>query len=631
MSVRSSNKDLSDKNHSATPHGVMPHGVMLASRLYRLFKGHIKYMRLGTKLHALVMFSVFVPLFISLALFNIYVTSTMSSRSRATAVHSFDLLYAVLSNNFDYIHRNVTTLQIDASARELLQYGLDTQPALSQTKIKSHVNTLVSFIENRNIWNMRLLMYVSDANDFILDNTTYFPIKSVSEDQWYQSLVSKPYKNTWQYEKGDETLSYLVRVCKPADYYETMSILRITFAENLLRDTLANSLPMTKGSQILLEDDGHIITCASSGESVVETALGIPGEQFSTVTWSDVVIGGTRYQALARAFRQNPWRLIMLIPYGAKYNSVLDDRQWASILISALVCGVGIFVISVLFSRRISHRVSIVSNHMRNLKNGALQPLPNATEGDELGTLVESYNYLTEELKMLTIAQKLAAENQKKAEMKALMAQINPHFLYNTLEMINYYAYESKPEEVERIVELLSRFYRLCLNRGSDIGDLAGEIKLTEAYHSIQNIRYRGAITLVIDVPNNLLGASVPNIILQPIVENAIKHGVLKKTDPKGTIKITASEDGPDLIIQVTDNGVGMSAERLTQVSHGLQLANDMSVGGSHYGLKNIRERLIAYYGRGYGLSFKSPPDGDWTDSGVTVTIRLKKGEQPAP
>ena len=219
---------------------------------------------------------------------------------------------------------------------------------------------------------------------------------------------------------------------------------------------------------------------------------------------------------------------------------------------------------------------------------------------------------------MLTTARKLAAESQKKAEIKALLAQINPHFLYNTLEMINYYAYESKPDEVERIVMLLSRFYKLCLNQGSEFSELGKEAELIEAYWQIQNIRYRGAIQLQMDIPRHLTCCVVPHIILQPIVENAIKHGILKRDDRAGKIKISARESDGGLIIQIEDNGAGMSPERLRQISQGLHLANDMSVDGSHYGLKNIQERLVACYGPDYGISFESYPGR------TTATIRIK-------
>jgi two-component system sensor histidine kinase YesM len=581
----------------------------------------------------LTIFSVFFPLFVSLLLFNNYATHTVYSNARDMAGNSFSQLYSIFSGNFEAIRRNMLPLQIDTNTRLLLQ-SFDTISTLDQVKTKSHVNTLLAFVENKNIWNMRLSVFVNNASTFIIDEQYFFPVAAISHNQWYTKLLTQPYKNMWVYtppssstllpvEDESGTFSYIVRVCDPERYNETSAVVSLRFSEIDVRDTLRQSLPMMDGAYVFLADDENIIITESGGRAASEVLpplADIPGRQFSTTTWSALTWEGVRYHVQARAFKNNPWRLIMLVPYSDTFRTLLNDRQWLTLLVLALACGFCIFGISMRFSKSVSRRIGLVSERMSSLKDGVLQPLPAPVECDELGTLIESYNYLTEELSMLITAQNLAADSQKKAELTALQSQINPHFLYNTLEMINYFAYERKPEEVERIVVLLSRFYKLCLNKGNETTELIREMELTETYLNVQNIRYRGQIKFVVDIPHELYQYRLPHIILQPIVENAVKHGVLNRKEQTGTITISARDRGDDLIITVSDDGAGMSGERLRQISEGLQLANDMSVAGSHYGLKNIHERLVRYYGPGYGLSFQSEPG-----RGTAVTVRLSK------
>ena len=231
------------------------------------------------------------------------------------------------------------------------------------------------------------------------------------------------------------------------------------------------------------------------------------------------------------------------------------------------------------------------------MKDGELERLPEPKSMDEIGLLIESYNYLTGELKMLNAGRDMAAANQKRAEFIALQAQINPHFLYNTLEMINYFAMIGDAKQVERIVLLLSHFYKRCLNHGAEYTTLSQELDLTQTYFSIQEIRYRGKIRLEKQIPDILLTCQVPHIVLQPIVENAIHHGIMNTPEQEGTITISGLQDGDTLLISVHDDGAGIPAEKLMMLAKGMEFAYGMAEEGSHYGMRNIDKRLKNLYG----------------------------------
>jgi two-component system sensor histidine kinase YesM len=584
---------------------------------------------MGTKLNVLIMFSVFVPLIITLLMFNKYTTDTVYSNVRVTAENSFLQLYDIFSSRFEVIRQDTMMLQTSESARELLQQGVSFGDTLGQIRLKSQVGSMVSLIENKNIWGMRLKVYVPMQRSLFYDNQNFFPLSTAKDTLWYSDLTQNPYKNMWVYypagsperksqAEGGSAFSYLVRIVDPENFKQTASILQYDFLTDRVLSTMRQSLPLMKGACVFLADDQGLVILQAGGLEGGGLPEPVSSMSYSTTAWDTFVWKGTPYHVQRRSFKNNPWQLVMLVPFGNSIDSLLNNAQWSTFLALALICGVLIFFSSMLFSRGVINRLSSVSMGMSNLKDGVLQPLPEPKVRDEVGVLIESYNYLTEELNLLTAARSMANANQKHAEMKALQAQINPHFLYNTLEMINYFAFAGNASQVEKIVTLLSRFYKLCLNQGEEFSTLSQELDLTQVYWGIQEIRYEGRIRLELHVQQDLYQQRVPHIILQPIVENAIHHGIMNRPDLTGVIHIHGEVDHNDLILKIIDDGVGMTEEKIRQINEGMDLHFDSMEGGSHYGLRNIHERLLQFYGLGYGLSFDSV-----LGEGTTVTVRL--------
>ena len=179
-------------------------------------------------------------------------------------------------------------------------------------------------------------------------------------------------------------------------------------------------------------------------------------------------------------------------------------------------------------------------------------------------------------------------ENLKKSELRALQAQINPHFLYNTLDAIVWLAEAGQSKEVIHITRALSDFFRISLSQGKDWIPLSEEIKHLTGYLTIQKIRYRDILDYEIDIPETLGSCQVLKLVLQPLVENAIYHGV-KHRRGRGLIKVTGAAEGDYLVLRVQDNGAGMTPERLAQVRSGLSADTGESAG---YGLFNVTKRI---------------------------------------
>ena len=201
-----------------------------------------------------------------------------------------------------------------------------------------------------------------------------------------------------------------------------------------------------------------------------------------------------------------------------------------------------------------------------------------------------------------------------RAELELLQAQINPHFLYNTLDSIAILAESQREEDVIDMVNSLSTFFRNSLNRGEDIISLRSELIQARSYLEIQQIRYSDILSWEISVPEELQDCNVPKLILQPLIENALYHGI-KNRRGRGLLTITGEESGEDLFLYVKDNGAGMTAEQLAMLQSG-----NFEEHHSGLGLKNVHQRIRLYCGSPYGLSFDSVPG-----EGTTVTVRLPR------
>ena len=230
---------------------------------------------------------------------------------------------------------------------------------------------------------------------------------------------------------------------------------------------------------------------------------------------------------------------------------------------------------------------------------------------------------MTEEIGVLVEDIKKKQANLHIAETRLLQAQINPHFLYNTLDTIVWLAEENKKEEVVSMVTALSEFFRTTLSKGRDFITVKEEESHIESYLKIQQFRYQDIMDYEIDIDESMYGFVIPKLTLQPLVENALYHGVKNKRG-KGMIRITGRLEGSDMVFKVIDDGKGMTEEELGKLQNSLKKdKSDRQEDG--FGLSNVNQRIRHYYGESYGLSFESREN-----EGTTATIILEaKNIQP--
>lgn len=300
-----------------------------------------------------------------------------------------------------------------------------------------------------------------------------------------------------------------------------------------------------------------------------------------------------------------------------------SHAEYQSFFVSMIEISVIAFVAVLLLIVFISHYIPLsISRPITELvevtqqvSQGNLQVRSHVNTGVEAKQLSESLNTMIDKINALLEQVKKEQIRIRKAEFELLQAQINPHFLYNTLDTIIWLAESDEQKQVVHMVESLSDFFRTSLNQGKDIISIKEEIQHVRSYLEIQQMRYQDILEYEIDVPEEFYQNTIPKITVQPLVENALYHGIKNKRG-KGKITVRGYREDSFFILEVRDNGIGMQTERLVQVRNALlykQLAESKV-----YGLYNVNERIRLNCGEEYGLRLSST-----YQEGTTVKILL--------
>lgn len=312
------------------------------------------------------------------------------------------------------------------------------------------------------------------------------------------------------------------------------------------------------------------------------------------------------------------WVIIGAIPV----KQMLSERD--RIVQGLLIVFIVVLVISLFGSTLIAYSISKpikrLSQTMNKVRSGDLAVRAEVHSRDEIGMLGGSFNDMIDKINELLIQLQDSHHKEKTAEIRALQAQINPHFLYNTLASVVWLAESGDYEKITDIVSKLGRYYRQSLSRGMDFvtvrleGDHAGN------YLAIEQIRYGSQFLYDINLEPAIQSYPCLKLILQPLVENALHHGILNK-EGIGWIRVDGWMELRDIVIRVTDNGVGICPERLKEINDCFRSGKSLGLQNS-YGIKNVNERIQLCYGTGYGLFFESE-----VDKGTTVFIRFPGDE----
>ena len=282
----------------------------------------------------------------------------------------------------------------------------------------------------------------------------------------------------------------------------------------------------------------------------------------------------------------------------AFYQSAMTGSMLAFFILTLMVAAFSIYLPKS-FTRPITDLIGVTDRVAR----GDLSARSGNDSNDEVGILAHSMNQMIEKINELLSQITKEQIRIREAELELLQSQINPHFLYNTLDTIIWLAEGGDEKRVVGMVKSLSAFFRTSLSRGRDIIQIREELLHAKSYLEIQQFRYQDILTYEIDVPEEFEEYTIPKITIQPLVENALYHGIKNKRGG-GKIAISARRDGDDFIISVKDDGIGMTPERLSEVKAGMTSLQDAD--NNIYGLYNVNERIRLKFGDKYGITLHS-------------------------
>ena len=340
----------------------------------------------------------------------------------------------------------------------------------------------------------------------------------------------------------------------------------------------------------LKKEEAGRLACLGDGTYVEDTVI-YTTQKVPNSTWRVV---GISY--IDETVNESFWQMTRIILIAA-----------ALILVAAVVVG---FVLSCIISRPLQKLETAMEAFEQNADGFVFNSITGTREVEELS---DSFLHMVGRIQRLMTAVREEEVALRKTELKALQAQINPHFLYNTLDSIAWMCERGKNADAVQMVHALARLFRISISRGHELIPIEKELQHAEAYLQIQKYRYKNQFTYHFTVDESCLHCLCNKITLQPIIENAIVHGLDLMVD-SGHIEITVKPDGDDILLIVADDGIGMEPEQVAAL-----LQNEPS-DRTGIGVKNVNDRLRIYFGADYGISIESAPY-----EGTTVTIRTPR------
>lgn len=381
-------------------------------------------------------------------------------------------------------------------------------------------------------------------------------------------------------------------------------IVLINLRESYFLEIMQNVQISPNGALALISPDGELFSKSLKADYEVK-----PG----TITELRQLAGGNGSLAVESAAGQkldiayqtlplNGWVLAAIVPE----KDILAGAsriQWI-VLAVTLVILVLVAAAATLAARNLSNPIRYLSKQVKRFERGDFSVSFQIDQRNEIGVLATGLTRLSDSVEQLLNEVREEQEQKRKAEMRALQAQIQPHFLYNTLGSIKHLIDLEERERASVMVGALIRYFRIGISKGAELITVAEEIEHVRSYLLILNIRYNQDFDYAIEVDEELMTLRIPKLTLQPVVENAVYHGIKNKRG-KGMVTITGYADEDGAVLEIYDNGQGISPERLAQLRHSLQ-ADSAGDNALSFGLWNAHRRLVLQYGPGYGLVLDS-------------------------
>lgn len=448
--------------------------------------------------------------------------------------------------------------------------------------------------------------------------------EDLKRQSWFDAMEGAEGRPVWSGpgENGSEISGNPVlvqaRVIKDSYSLEDIGYLVVNVKPDLLDQIFWEAATLKKGDILLVNKLGNIVF-NKSGEHIGQRTE-FPFLQNDYAKEHDYYIDNYQGEKSLITFLPShnaAWYLVAITPMNLISSESVSIRNIAIILSTVSLLSAILF--DRYFVRRLVHSINSAVNGMKRVKQGIFTPITTPYRADdESDLLIDGFNRMSTQINELLVQVETEQGRKKEAEMQALMAQINPHFIYNSLESINSMAVLQGNKDISKMVISLGKLLRISISQNQELIPLHMEFEHVRHYLDIQKFRFEDKFSYIIDLSDGLRTFMTQKLIVQPIVENALYHAIEQMEDP-GVIEITAYEMGMDMIIIVKDNGPGFDLAKMMSLWDNEGSAQK-KYSDSGVGLKNVHERLNIRFGSPYGILVCSSPG-----FGSTIRIRIPK------
>lgn len=533
-----------------------------------------------------------------------------------TAFHNME--YFITEKTMEIKH-TANTVALDSHVTAILNYPDDSPNAATWY---SDYNTLQEIcMTNTAVSGLQDLTIISDsgfASHF--QSQMLIPYAPLADTDWAKQLIS--FQGNCYFQKAGlpdalqrKSASYIAVTCPYPFHYDEHDTYFLGYLDHIVFDDfLISGADNPYTSYLLINTAGEILTMKSesSDESLLAFLRTLDTDQKLSLQKR---INKRIYYINSCPINNTNLLLASVQEYDKMAADILKQNI-SAMLVILLITLPFVAVTSYIITLSLTRRLEALRQHMLQVSTGNFDmDILSVADMDEISLLNQHFNYMATKISLLLDEKISIGKRLKEQELIALQAQINPHFLYNTLDLIKWQAVKHHDSEIETLVNSLSDYYRLALSKGKEYLPLRSELSQIEAYVYIQNQRFDGHIHLELQIPEERMDYLLPKLTMQPIIENAILHGILETDDQEGGITICCNTNDRQMFLSVTDDGVGMDSTTVTSLFD-KNLGETVLTSG--YGLYNIRERIRLTYGSQWDIQIKSSPG-----RGTSVTLVL--------
>jgi two-component system sensor histidine kinase YesM len=539
----------------------------------------------------------------TIAFLSYHITGTVVEENTNEYVYQ---LVKQVNNDIDYYLRTVETIAENIRYNNDLNEYVRTENQELEKDIISDLNT---YVESRN--DIINIVFISNKGR-VFHNNLHLKLKdniNFEDFEWYrkakneekfvvsESHIQRLFESRYKWVVSCSTL------LKSPYYEENLGVLLVDINYNLIIDMVSSIKLGQKGYVFIVDNNGDIVYHPK--QQLLYS--GLKSEDMDTILNSEdgtktVIEDRKKKQYTITTSKYSGWKVVSSV-YMEDILSYKPNLDRFFFIMGTLAIFISIFI-SVLISRSILYPIKKLVNTMHQVEEGNLDVSIDIKNDNEIGELAKAFNLMTNRINNLVNQNKKVEKNKRKNELRALQAQINPHFLYNTLDSIIWMAESKNYKGVVIMTSALAKLFRISISKGAQYITVAEEIEHVENYLKIQKIRYGDHLDYHIDVEEDIKQNKIIKLIIQPIVENAIYHGI-KNVHGGGMIDISVKKYDNKILITIADDGVGMSQQEIKLLfSKNQELPKEKKLGG--VGVRNVDNRIKLYYGEDYGLEIES-------------------------